>query len=158
MARIVPCHLDLCQDVCSSKWILHEWYLLYDVFQRMELGLLEVVRPVDGIKPDIEEVLCPLAVPDGKAARRKTVLVLSEDKVYPVALEVAECLDDTVWWDDGRIAKHCRLELRRCEQPGVDWQAWIHDEGGVVDVPEPGRAWVKGHGMAHGGDSGPGNG
>lgn len=128
------------------------------MLQRVELCFLEIVRPVDRVEPHIEEVLCPLAISDGEAAGRKAVFVLCKYKVYPVALEVAECLNNAVRGDYRRIREHCSLKLRGSEERRMDRKRGIHDERGVVDVPEPRRAWVEGHGMAHGRHAGPGDG
>jgi hypothetical protein len=141
--------------LASHSKSICERYVLHNVLERMELGFLEVVAPVDGVEPDVQKVLCPLAVANDKAAWRQSVLVLGEDEVYAITLQVAECLDDAVGRDDGRIGHHGGLELRRGEERGVDRDRRVHDERGVVEVPEEGRAGVHGDGMAHGGHASP---
>lgn len=117
----------------------------------MILSLLEVVAPVDRIKPYVQEVLGPLSVLDNETAWRQAVLVLSDDQVDPIALEIAESLDDTVWWHDGSIGDHERFQFGGCEKGGVDRDGGVHDNGGRIEVPEETRARMEGHGMAHGG-------
>jgi hypothetical protein len=102
------------------------------MFQRMEFGLLEVVAPVNRVKPHIQKVLGPLPVPYDEAARGQTVLVLRDDEVYSVAFQVAERLDDAVGWHDGRICEHDALELRGREHRRVDGDGGIQDYRRVV--------------------------
>lgn len=116
----------------------------------MELRLLEVVAPVDGVKPDIQEVLGPLPVPDNEAVGRQTFLVLSYDEVYSVAFQVTEGLNHTVRRYHRCICDHSRFELGGGEERCVDRVRRVHDECVVVQVPEESGTWVKGHGMAHG--------
>jgi hypothetical protein len=130
-------------------------YILHDVLQSVKLGLLEIVRPVHGVEPDIQKVLGPLAIPDDEATRRQAILILSEDEVYPVPLQIAECLDDAVWRDNGCIGDHKRLEFGGGEEGGVNRDRGIHNQSGLVEVPEEFGAWVEGYGVAHGWDTSP---
>jgi hypothetical protein len=124
-------------------------YLLHNVLQGMILGLLEVVTPVDGVKPTVQEELCPLSVADDKTTRRQPVLVLRDDEIYSVTLQVAECLDDALWGNDGSVGDHVRLEFGWRKEGSVDGNVHVHDQGSVIEVPHEHGGGVECHGMAH---------
>jgi hypothetical protein len=130
-------------------------YVLHDMLQRMEFGLLEIIAAVDRIEPHVQEVLGPLAIPQYETARCKPVFVLGDNEIDAVALEVRKRLDDAVGRNDGRVGNHEGLELRRGKQRGVDRERGVHDQRRGVQVPEECGAREHRHGMAHGGDAGP---
>ena len=122
---------------------------LYNVLQRMVFGFLEVVASVDRVEPSIQEELCPLSVTDYKTTRCQSVFVLRDDKVYPVALQVAECLDDAFWRNDGGIGEHVGLKLGGRKDRGVKGNVHVHYQGGMVKIPHKHRGGIECHGMAH---------
>lgn len=114
----------------------------------MVFCLLEVVGPVDRVEPSIQEELCPFSVADYKTTWCQSVLILRNDKINPIALQIAECLDDAFRRNDGGIGEHVRLEFGRREDCSMDGNVHVHDQGSVVKVPHEHRGRVERHGMA----------
>ena len=125
------------------------------MLQSMGLGLLEVVTPVDRVKPAVQEKLCPLPIPNYKTTRRQPVLVLCDDEIYSVALEVAKGLDNAIRGYDGSVGQHVSFQLGWCEEVGVNGQRLVHDQSRVIKIPEEGRGWKERHGVADSRYTGP---
>jgi hypothetical protein len=88
-------------------------YILHYMLQRMRLGFLEIVTSVDWIEPGIQKVLGPLPIAHNNTRGRQSFLILRRDKVNPVALQVAESLDNTVWWHYRLVDDHELFEPGR---------------------------------------------
>lgn len=115
----------------------------------MRLRLLEIIAPIRGIKPRIEEEPRPLRVANQPAVGSQAVLVLRHHEVHVLGLEVAEGVDDAVGRHDGLVHDHLLLELRGRHDVSLDRQGRVHDERVDVDVPEPGGVGELGQGVAH---------
>ena len=121
---------------------------LHDMLQCMALGFLEVVAPVEWIKPRIEEELGPVATPDQQTTTRQAFSVLREDEVYALAAQVRESLDDAVGRHDRFVDDHQALQLPRLEEFRVKWLARVHDQRRAREVEQPRCMWPLGHGMS----------
>lgn len=108
-------------EVAAGKNVLN------DMLQRVRLGFLEIVAPVDGIEPGVEEVLGPLPIPYDDAGRHQALLVLCDDEVYSVALEISESLDDTVRGHYGLVGDHDVLEAGGLEYVRLEVDVRVHD-------------------------------
>ena len=72
----------------------------------MPLRFLEIVTPVQWIKPHIQEEFGPFALPKYETLLAESLAVLREDQINLVALEVREGMDDAVGRDDGLVLEH----------------------------------------------------
>lgn len=82
------------------------------MLQRMPLRLLEIIAPIQGIEPRVQQILGPLAVADHHAVLAQPFVVLRQDKVDVGALQVAEGLDHTVGRDHAAVDQHDGFEAR----------------------------------------------
>ena len=129
---------------------------LDDVFERMSLGLLEIVPLVHWIEPHVKHKLGPVTLPYDKSVWHEPVLVLRNGHVDLVARNSRERLYDAIWWDDGHVDEHVVLELFLIHNVALDAQIHVHNERFVVDVEEVGSVGIVGHGITHGGHFCPG--
>jgi hypothetical protein len=142
----------------SATCLLGYFYSLHDMLQRMTLRLLKIITPIYRIKPTIQEEFSPLPISHNETTRRQTIFILRDDEVYSVALQVAKGFDDAVGGYDGRVCYHEAFEFRGREQRGVEGERGVHDQRCVVEVPDELRGGEEDHGVADGGDAGPGAG
>lgn len=122
----------------------------------MRLGLLEVVAPIQRIKPRVEQELGPVAVAHDEAPRREAVLVLRQREVDLLAAQVREGADDAVGRDDGLVLDHQGVHLLRGHDL-LDRQRRVHDQRVLVQEPEVLGVRVIVQGVAHRGQFGPGD-
>ena len=123
-------------------------HALHNVLEGVRLSLLEVVSAVDGVEPDIEEVVGPVAAADEEAGNAEPVAVLRDDEVDARALEVGKCLDDAVGRHDGLVGQHARLEPRRRRYVSTHGHGVVHDQRVAVQRPKPRRARERRHGVS----------
>lgn len=117
-------------------------------YQRVRLGLLEVVAPVQRVEPGVEEEFGPVPVAEDEAAGRQALLVLGHDKVNVVALEVRKGLDDAVRRDHGQVLDHVLLQVLGAHDVVDDVELGVHDERVLVQVPDVLGVWKLGQGVS----------
>lgn len=113
----------------------------------MCLGPLEVIAPINRIKPRLEHKLGPLPVAHDKTAHRQTVLILRQNELHIAALEVAERLDDAVGRYDGLVFLHQGFYLGWRHNILLNLEIWVHDERVLLEEPHEVGVWVFGQGV-----------
>ena len=81
------------------------------MYQSVRVCLLEIVRPVQRIKPGVEEELAPLASTENEAALCQPDLILGNDEIDLVRFKVGECFDDAIWRYHWVVFEHHTLDL-----------------------------------------------
>lgn len=97
------------------------------MLQSMALSLLKVVAPIQRVEPRVQEILSPVPTPDDHAAAGKTLLILAEHEVDPLALQVWERLDHAVGGHDGLVDDHEGFETPRLHDVRVEGDGRVHD-------------------------------
>lgn len=110
--------------------------------QAMSLGTLEVIRAVQRIEPRIKQEFRPIALTEHKTSRAQSMLVLRQNEVDLFALQVLESGNNTVRWNNRLPPKHCLLQLAWLHDVLLNGDAWVHDQGVLVEVPEVFGVWV----------------
>lgn len=72
--------------------------------------------------------------------------------MYLLALEVLECLDDTVWRHDGLVFDHEGVHSFGVHNMRFDLEVRIHDERILIKEPVVLRVWEVREGVAHRGE------
>lgn len=72
----------------------------------MRLGLCKSITAKQRIKPEIEEIASKIAILENEAARTEILTIPSNNQIYIFLLEMRECFDNAVWWDDGYVLHH----------------------------------------------------
>lgn len=98
--------LNSAHDLFGEREEKKGMVLLHDVFQRMALGLLEVVAAVQRVEPGVEEELGPFSTAQDQASARESLVVLGQDEVNPIAFQMAEGLDHAVRGHNGLVNEH----------------------------------------------------
>lgn len=123
----------------------------------MRLRLLEVIIPVDWVKPRIQEVLGPISSTDNETIRRQAVFILCYNKVYPVCLQIPKGLDHAIWRYNRLIDNHKLLQPRWIGDMRLDRYRRVHDQRSTIKVPEEGTGRIEGHCVPYRGYLGPGS-
>ncbi len=124
----------------------------------MGLRLLEIITPIQRIKPRLQKEPRPLPIPHHHAPRRNPRLVLRHHKIHLLRLERLESLDDAVGRHDRHVAAHQRLEPRGRHEVLLDRELRVHHQPARVQEPDVPAVGVFGQRVAHGDDGGPGEG
>lgn len=131
-------------------------FFFYMTHQSMCLGLLEIITPVNRVKPRLQQKSRPLRVAQHKARCGESFLILCEHKVDILPTQVRESLDNTIRRHDRVVDEHGRLELRCIHHVLLDRQLRVHDERVHVHVPKVCCVGVLREGVAHRDDFCPG--
>lgn len=131
---------------------------LHDMLQRMALRLLKIITPVYRIEPRVQKVLRPIPIPHNDTRGHQSLFILRHHEVDPVALQVPKRFDHAVGGHNGFIGEHDVFEARGLEHVRLEVERGVHDERAGVEIPEVGGAGEERHGVAEGGDLGPGAG
>ena len=126
--------------------------------QSMRLGPLEIIAPIQRIKPRLEKEPRPLPIPQHHAPRRDARAVLREHQVHVLGLQVAKRLDDAVGRHDRHVLAHQRLQPRRRHDVLLDRELRVHHQPARVQEPHVPAVGVLGQRVAHGHDGRPGEG
>lgn len=102
----------------------------------MGLSPLEVVTPIDRIKPRLQHELSPLPIAHDETADRQSFFILREDKIYIRTLQVAKGFDDAVRGDDGLVLLHQGFYPGGCHYVMLDRETRVHDERVLVEEPQ----------------------
>ena len=91
---------------CSRMKQVNKINILYQMLKCMQLRLLEIIRPVQRIKPCIQEKLSPLTLAHDETLSRNTLFVLSQDDIHAVRGQGLGGLNDAIGRYDGNVSEH----------------------------------------------------
>ena len=124
----------------------------------MRLRLLEIIAPIQRIKPRLEKEPRPLPVPDHHTPRRDARLVLRNHQIHILRLQMTKSLDDAVGRHDRHVLLHDLLQPRGRHDVLLDLELRVHHQPARVQEPYVAGVGVLSQRVAHGDHGGPGEG
>lgn len=126
-------------------------------YESVDLGLLEVVAPVERIVPGIEEELRPFRVSYYHTIGGHSPCILRDHKVNIVGFERLVRMDDAIRKSDRLVAHHQLVELPGSQYILMQGDLGIHDEGILVEEPDVLAVGKLVQGVPHSDHFGPGH-
>lgn len=124
---------------------------LDQMLERVGLCALEVVRPVEGIEPHVEEEASPVAATHNEAFLAKSLAVLCNNEIDITTVGMPEGAYDAVGGYNRFVDEENAFQPCRVHYVIMNCQGRVHDQGVLPKVEEEGAVRVDSHGVAHGG-------